>query len=77
MVIHMCVDTTVRAGYDLGYKIVVVSDCCAKKNLKTGERMVKAEDVQMAYMAARKGIFGEVMTVEEYIEGEIQQKRTR
>ncbi|MEL7554541.1 MAG: isochorismatase family protein [bacterium] len=54
----MCIDTTVRAVYGLGYKVVVVSDCCATKNLKMGERMVKAEDVQMAYMAAIRGTFG-------------------
>ncbi|MPL64696.1 hypothetical protein SDC9_10353 [bioreactor metagenome] len=58
MMTHMCIDTTVRAVYGLGYKVVVVSDCCATKNLKMGERMVKAEDVQMAYMAAIRGTFG-------------------
>jgi nicotinamidase-related amidase len=67
MMSHMCIDTTVRAGYDLGYKIVVIKDCCATKDLKMEERIVKAEEVQIAYMAAIKGTFGEVTTVEEYI----------
>ena len=71
MMSHMCIDTTVRAGYDLGYKLVVIRDCCATKDLKMGERVVKAEEVQIAYMAALKGTFGEVKTVEEYIRGEI------
>jgi nicotinamidase-related amidase len=71
MMSHMCVDTTVRAGFDLGYKIVVLRDCCATKDLKMGEILVKAEEVQVAYMAAIKGTFGEVKTVEEYIKGEI------
>lgn len=71
MMSHMCIDTTVRAGYDLGYKIVVIRDCCATKDLKMGERVVKAEEVQIAYMVAIKGTFGEVKTVEEYIKGEI------
>ncbi|MCE1159177.1 Streptothricin hydrolase [bioreactor metagenome] len=71
MMSHMCIDTTVRAGYDLGYKIVVLKDCCATKDLKMGERVVKAEEVQIAYMAAIEGTFGEVKTVEEYIRGEI------
>ena len=71
MMSHMCIDTTVRAGYDLGYKIVIIRDCCATKDLKMGERVVKAEEVQIAYMAAINGTFGEVKTVEEYIKGEI------
>lgn len=32
--------------------------CIDTTNLKMGERMVKAEDVQMAYMAAIRGTFG-------------------
>jgi hypothetical protein len=36
-----------------------------------GIQVVKAEEVQVAYMAAIKGTFGEVKTVEEYIKGEI------
>ena len=71
MMSHMCIDTTVRAGYDLGYKIVVLRDCCATKDLRMGEKIVKAEEVQIAYMAAIKGTFGEVKTVEEYMNGEI------
>lgn len=71
MMTHMCIDTTVRAGYDLGYEIIVVSDCCATKDLEFEKRVVKAEDVQTAYMAALKGTFGEVKTLDEYLQGEI------
>ncbi|HAP54427.1 MAG TPA: cysteine hydrolase [Spirochaetaceae bacterium] len=67
MMSHMCIDATVRAGYDLGYKIIVLSDCCATKDLKLGERVVRAEDVHLAHMAAIKGTFADVTTVDEYI----------
>ena len=28
MMTHMCIDTTVRAAYDLGYECIVGGDCC-------------------------------------------------
>jgi len=57
---HMCVDTTVRAGFDLGYKIELVSDACATKDLKFGDKIIKAQDVHKAFMASLDGIFCEV-----------------
>jgi nicotinamidase-related amidase len=67
MMSHMCIDATVRAGYDLGYKIIVLSDCCATKDLKMGEKIVRAGEVQLAFMAAINGTFAEVKTTDEYI----------
>ena len=43
---HMCIDTTVRAGFDLGYKIELVSDACATKDLIFEDEVVKAKEVQ-------------------------------
>ena len=71
MMTHMCIDTTVRAGFDLGYKIIVLSDCCATKDLEIGGVIIKAADVQPAYMAALNGTFAEVRTLGEYLKGEI------
>ena len=64
MMTHMCVDTTVRAGFDLGFKMKLVSDCCATRDLKYGEKTVSAENVQTAYFGAINGIFAEVVKVE-------------
>ncbi len=65
MMTHMCVDTTVRAAYDLGYECIVVSDCCATKNLRIYETEVMAENVQNSFLAALNGVFSKVMTKDE------------
>ena len=57
---HMCVDTTVRAAFDLGYRCRVAADACATRELQFGERRVAAEDVHAAYMAALAAVFAEV-----------------
>lgn len=61
MMTQMCVDTTVRAAYDLGYECTVVSDGCAAKALSFDGRDVSAEDVQTSFLSALNGIFSRVM----------------
>ena len=60
MMTHMCVDTTVRAGFDLGYRIILAHDGCATRALSFGERETPAELVQGAYMAALGAVFARV-----------------
>lgn len=49
---HMCIDTTTRAAFDLGYGCTVAADACATRDLEFGGRQVAAADVQSAFMAA-------------------------
>jgi nicotinamidase-related amidase len=58
---HMCVDSTTRAAFDLGYKCVVISDACATKDLSIHDIQVPAKQVQGAYMAGLNGVFSKVM----------------
>jgi len=58
---HMCIDTTVRAGTDLGYTIILVEDACFTKDLEFGGNTVSAEAVQTSYVAALDGIFCQVV----------------
>lgn len=58
---HMCIDTTTRAAFDLGYHCVVVADACATKNLSIHGVDVPAKQVHAAYMAGLNGIFAEVV----------------
>jgi len=60
---HMCIDTTVRAGFDMGYKIELVSDACATKDLVFRDTIIKANDVQNSFMGALNGTFCEVKKV--------------
>jgi len=57
---HMCVDTTVRAAFDLGYKCQVIADACATRDLEFDGRAVPAADVQAAFMAALSMPFAQI-----------------
>ncbi len=57
---HMCIDSTVRAGFDLGLSCVVVADGCATRNLSYGDQIIDAAQVQGAYMAALAAVFAQV-----------------
>ncbi len=49
---HMCIDTTVRAAFDLGYQCTLAADACATRDLEFDGRRIAAADVQAAFMAA-------------------------
>lgn len=49
---HMCIDGTVRAAADLGFKCVVPEDACACPDVEFGGKKVKAEDVHATAMGA-------------------------
>lgn len=66
MMTHMCIDTTVRAARDLGYKNILVSDACTTKDLEWNSIKIPAETVQNVYMASLNGEFAHVIKTEEY-----------
>jgi len=62
---HMCIDTTVRAAFDLELSCIVVADSCATKDLTFGELTIKAPEVQGAYMAALGAVFASVVNADD------------
>lgn len=64
---HMCVDTTVRAAFDLGYTCCVISDACATRDLEFEGKIVRAAAVQDAFMASLKIPFARVLTANEFL----------
>lgn len=60
MMTHMCVDATTRAAADLGFKIIVVADACATRDLAYDETHIPAEHVHGAFLAALRS-YGEVL----------------
>lgn len=62
---HMCIESTVRAGFDLGYKITLASDACATKSLTYNQQTINAKDVQLGCIAALNGIFCQAKLVKE------------
>jgi nicotinamidase-related amidase len=68
MMTHMCVDTTVRAAYDLGYECIIAGDCCATKSLSFYDTIISAENVQYSFLAALNGVFSQVLTYQKVID---------
>jgi nicotinamidase-related amidase len=63
---QMCLEAAVRAAKDFGFECLVVQDACATRDLKFGERTVKAEDVQTAVFATLSdGRYAKVIHLEE------------
>ena len=60
MMTHMCVDTRVRAAFDLGFAVRLAADACATRELSFAGRSVAAADVQTAYLAALAAVFAQV-----------------
>ena len=58
---HMCIDTTVRAAFDLGFRCLVVSDACATINIEFGGVAVEASQVHAAFMAALSSPFAQIV----------------
>jgi nicotinamidase-related amidase len=64
MMTHMCVDATVRAAVDGGFETLTAQDACATKALAFDGQPVPAAQVHAAFLAALKGTYGSVLTVE-------------
>jgi nicotinamidase-related amidase len=67
MMTHMCVDATIRAATDLGFQCLIAQDGCATRPLKFQDRVISAEDVHAAFLAALNGAYGRVMSVDQII----------
>jgi nicotinamidase-related amidase len=57
MMTHMCIDTTVRAAFDLGFTTRLAHDACATRALAFGGATVAAREVHRAFIAALHGTF--------------------
>ncbi len=64
---QMCIDSTARAGADLGYGVTVIHDACAATALRFGTTEIAAAQVHDAFMAALDGIFARVCSSDEAI----------
>ncbi|MBF0508993.1 MAG: isochorismatase family protein, partial [Deltaproteobacteria bacterium] len=64
MMSHMCIDATVRAAFDAGYRCIVAHDACATRNLTFNGVDVSAEYVQAGIMAALGSVYAQVLTGE-------------
>ena len=64
---HMCVDATVRAANDLGYKTTTIHDACATRDLDFDGITTPAAQVHAALMAALSFGYGEVISTDAFL----------
>ena len=65
----MCVDATVRAAWDLGYAVTVLSDACAARALEFGGQKVAAASVHAAFLAALGMVYAKVESTAAFLAG--------
>ena len=63
----MCVDATTRAAKELGFNCVLISDACATKSLEIQGKTVKANEVQIAFLASLNYFYSTVKTTDEFL----------
>lgn len=51
---HMCLEAATRAASDYNFKCTVIEDACATKDLKFGDKVIKAEDVHFSTLSTLK-----------------------
>lgn len=64
---HMCVEAAARAGADLGFEVTIVHDACATRPLEFNGHTAPAIDAHTTALAAIKGGYGRVVSVEELL----------
>ncbi len=67
MMSHMCIDSTTRAAFDLGFDCTVAHDACTTKDLEFLGKKVKAREVHNSFMSALGSMFARVVCVEEVL----------
>jgi nicotinamidase-related amidase len=63
---HMCVEAATRAASDLNYNCIVVQDACATRNLKFGDKEIKAEDVHYSTLSSLTG-YAKIMNTADFL----------
>ncbi len=67
MMTHMCLDATTRAATDLGFDCLIAQDACATRALKFGDKIIPADQVHAAFLAALHGSYGQVLPTAEIL----------
>ncbi len=65
MMSQMCIDATVRAAFDLGYRCIVAHDACAARGMAFNGVEITAPQVHGAYMAALGMVYAKVVSARE------------
>lgn len=66
MMTHMCVSSTVRAAWDLGYGVTLIHDACATRPLKSVAGVVDGRSAHVAHISALER-FATIQSVEDFL----------
>lgn len=64
---HMCIDAVSRAAHDFGYKVTVVHDACASRDLEFNGLVIPAAQAHAAYMSALGFAYATVVPAAELV----------
>ncbi|MEW6760062.1 MAG: cysteine hydrolase family protein [Pseudomonadota bacterium] len=64
---HMCIDATARGASDFGYRVTVVDDACATRDLEFRGQTVPAAQVHAAQMSALAFAYATVVDTEAWL----------
>ena len=67
MMSHMCIDSTTRAAFDLGFDCILAHDACTTKDLVFLDKKVNASEVHNSFMSALGSIFSKVLDTKSII----------
>jgi nicotinamidase-related amidase len=68
MMTHMCVEAATRAAHDFGFDCILIRDACATRDLKYGDKIIKAADVHLSTLSSLNGYYAKVMNTEDYLD---------
>ncbi|WP_144569350.1 cysteine hydrolase family protein [Bacillus pseudomycoides] len=66
MMTHMCIDATVRAAFDFGFRCTVVHDACATKDLIFKNATIPAVYIHNTILASLNDVYADVMSTEQF-----------
>ena len=66
MMTHMCIDSGTRAACELGYQPILIADATATRDLEYKDSIVKASDVQSAFLSALN-VFAKVQNTSDFL----------
>ncbi|PWR21040.1 cysteine hydrolase family protein [Zavarzinia compransoris] len=64
---HMCIDAATRAAADFGYKVTVVHDACATRDLDFAGTVVPAASAHAAFMSALGFAYASLVSTADYV----------
>ncbi|XPV69107.1 MAG: cysteine hydrolase family protein [Halarcobacter sp.] len=67
MMSHMCVDSTTRAAFDMGYSCTLVHDACTTRDLEFHGKKIKASEVHNSFMSALGSVFAKLVSIDEVL----------